>query len=132
MTIKEAAYSISHIVDLSKYFPDGKSLMMCKDYDSIRFIYEDHTIPRYEEKNSLVIENGNYSLKKEYITNDTVKAISHKLPFYYRDVPDRMVAETCGFFYTGDYTLVKGGQERIIDYSKIEDLIKEAIKEFNK
>ena len=130
MTIKEAAYSIDHIIDLSEYVPDGKSLTMIKDFDTIRFIYEDLTIPKFEVKNTMVIENENYSVKTEYILNDTKKGIGYPYPFYYKNVSDRIVAETCGFFRTGDYTLVKSGQERVNDYSKIEDLINKAIKHF--
>ena len=128
-------------------------LLMVRDYDTLRFIYEDHSIPRYEEKNTLVWDgtyppiqkvsslenkeavytcNNSFTIKKEFITNETKKAIGVPYPFYYRYVPDRIVAEICGFFYTGDYTIIKGGQERVNDYNKVEELIREAIKEFNK
>lgn len=130
MTIKEAVYSINHIIDLSEYVSNGKSLIMIKDFDTIRFIYDDLTIQKFEEKNTMVYENEKYSIKTEYITNNTVKAISYPYPYYYKNTSDRIVAETCGFFLTGDYTLIKGGQERVIDYNKVEDLIYKTIKQF--
>ena len=153
MTIKEASYSISHITDLSEYVLDNRSLIMIQGYDTLRFVYEDHSIPRYEERNTLVCDgtyshiqkvsslenkeaiytcNNSFTSKKEFVTNETRKVIGFLYPFYYRDVADRIVAKTCGIFYTGDYTFVKGGQERVTDYNKVEELIKEAIEEFNK
>jgi hypothetical protein len=117
-------------ISLSHLCENGNELYMWHDaaFDQLKFRFVDNSKPFYY-KEAVKLDDETYTVVDK-IFKDKVKAIAYDYPYVETVKPAKLVADTCGIFYTGDYTFVKENIEKRPDYDAVENVILKALKIF--